>query len=279
MEEFVVEKKIYDIIDNQIEKNMLSHAYLIETGDYDNIESFINTLGKKILCSSHATHTDGETCSICSLIDSNQCVDFKTIVPDGNNIKKEQLLNVKKMLKTTSSSFNRIYVIFEADKLNSSSANTILKFLEEPEQGIIAFLVTKNRYQVIDTLVSRCQILSLHSHYSMEQFSDTARFVEKITANANFYLDFKSILEEDMPDKNVAQSLLNDIEFFFHQVLLSKNGQDTRLEIPAAFEKIKKESIIKYISIIEEEKSKLIYNINYKLWLDHLLVRFLEVLD
>ena len=172
-----------------------------------------------------------------------------------------------------------IYVIFEADKLNSSSANTILKFLEEPEQGIIAFLVTKNRYQVIDTLVSRCQILSLHSHYSMEQFSDTARFVEKITANVNFYLDFKSILEENMPDKNVAQSLLNDIEFFFHQVLLSKNGQDTSLEITSAFENIKKESIIKYISIIEEEKSKLIYNINYKLWLDHLLVRFLEVLD
>ena len=49
----------------------------------------------------------------------------------------------------------------EADKLNMSSANTILKFLEEPEDDIVAILVANNRYAVIETILSRCQVLSL----------------------------------------------------------------------------------------------------------------------
>ena len=38
------------------------------------------------------------------------------------------------------------YIIKNAERLNPSSANTILKFLEEPEDNIIAILLTNNRY-------------------------------------------------------------------------------------------------------------------------------------
>ena len=52
-----------------------------------------------------------------------------------------------------------LFIIYNAEKLNTSSANTILKFLEEPEENIIAVLTTDNRYQVLDTILSRCQNL------------------------------------------------------------------------------------------------------------------------
>ena len=65
-------------------------------------------------------------------------------------------------------------IIKETEKLNASSANTILKFLEEPEDGIIAILLTDNRYHVLDTILSRCQILSLkENEFKLKKVSNT----------------------------------------------------------------------------------------------------------
>ena len=38
-----------------------------------------------------------------------------------------------------------------------------------------------------------------------------------------------------------------------------------------------RDKILSYITIIEEEIPKLVYNINYKLWLDSIFSRFVEV--
>ena len=48
--------------------------------------------------------------------------------------------------------------------MNDYSANTILKFLEEPSSDIIAILLTTNRFNIISTILSRCQFLSIKSN-------------------------------------------------------------------------------------------------------------------
>ena len=45
--------------------------------------------------------------------------------------------------------------------MNSQASNSILKFLEEPVTNVIAILVTNNVYQLLDTIISRCQVISL----------------------------------------------------------------------------------------------------------------------
>ena len=47
----------------------------------------------------------------------------------------------------------RIYVIKEADKMNLFASNTLLKFLEEPVDDVIAILLTTNRYKIINTVL------------------------------------------------------------------------------------------------------------------------------
>ena len=42
----------------------------------------------------------------------------------------------------------------------------MLKFLEEPEDDIVAILVTDSRYDLLDTIISRCQVLSLINNES-----------------------------------------------------------------------------------------------------------------
>ena len=43
------------------------------------------------------------------------------------------------------------------------AVNSILKFIEEPESEIYAFLTTNNINNVLPTIVSRCQVLTLKS--------------------------------------------------------------------------------------------------------------------
>jgi len=279
MKENEVEENLCATIIKQVEQNKLSHAYLIEADHYSNIEVLMQKISKLILCKQHGKHSLNNSCNTCRLIDTNQCIDLKLLYPQGNIIKKEQLLEVKEQFKTTSFNQYRIYIIYDAERLNSSSANTILKFLEEPEEGIIAFLIAQNRHHVLETLVSRCQILSLHGTSFTEIQPITLEFIKKVTMNSDFYMDFKDIIALYMPDKEQAKLLLDQVECFFHQLLLSQIDSNFLLEKKYDFENISKDSIIKYISILEEEKQKLNFNVNYRLWVDHLLVRLLEVLS
>ena len=70
-----------------------------------------------------------------------------------------------------------IYIIDPAEKLNPASANTILKFLEEPPEGIVAILITENKYNVLETIVSRCQCLSLVNDLEIEITEEINEFV------------------------------------------------------------------------------------------------------
>ena len=54
-----------------------------------------------------------------------------------------------------------IYIIKHCEKLNKDSANTMLKFLEEPEGSVIGFFITSHEDNVLPTIQSRCQHISV----------------------------------------------------------------------------------------------------------------------
>ena len=43
--------------------------------------------------------------------------------------------------------------------MTTNAANSLLKFLEEPSQDTIAILITEQLHRILDTIVSRCQVL------------------------------------------------------------------------------------------------------------------------
>lgn len=153
---------LFDILSNEILSNKISHAYLFNVSSSKNAFPFIYGFIKSILCPKHALDNDGcSDCNICKTIDDGNFPDISIIEPDGQFIKKEQLVNLQKDF-TTTSLYNgkKIYIIKYAENLNASSANSILKFLEEPEKDIIAILLTKNVNNVLPTILSRCQVLN-----------------------------------------------------------------------------------------------------------------------
>lgn len=269
MELTIPKKKFYDLIDNIVKFNKISHAYLIEVNNYENDYNCIIDFIKKII--------NDEQASL--LIDKGNYPDLRIIEPDGNVIKKAQLLALQEQFKNKSFLNNKlIYVIKEADKLNDSSGNTILKFLEEPEEDIIAFLVTTNRYKIIETILSRCQIISLKDDvYNIELSDNVLDLLNFIVKKDELFVNYQYIMDNILVDKNVAKDILSDIEVIFLKYLnyITNKNNLCDEKIISILKKIDENTLTSYISIIEEELQKLEFNVNYKLWLDCLFARLI----
>lgn len=202
----------YRIFKNGIEKDKLSHAYLIETNGYSKKKEIALAFAKTLLCPYHYTNNDKcNNCHQCENIEKNCFSEIKIISPDGLWIKKNQIDELKLEFSMTSlESDKKVYILQQAEKLNTSAANTLLKFLEEPEKGVIAILLTDNIYQMLDTIVSRCQIVTLHKDTIQNQ-----SFEEKIkmyTQLPETYID------------NIKETVNNIVNFI---VSFEKYGNDT----------------------------------------------------
>ena len=277
MEKIIGEKKIYiDFIDKIIENKRISHAYLIEVDNYDDDYEYIKIFIKMILCNLKYDDLKKSNNKIIDLIDDDCYPDVYTISSDTSTIKKSLLIDLQKEFSNKSLYDNKkIYIIKECEKMNSFSANTILKFLEEPNENIIAFLLTNNRYHVIDTIVSRCQILSLkESNYDCKINDDNINFLNYILNPNSFFIDYNTIIKNQYSDK----SLFKDGLLFVEEIIISYFNNNKYIfdnnisEILSVYDKNK---LIQILSIIEEYLSIIDYNINYKLWLDSFLSRLI----
>ncbi len=194
---------VYRILKNSVLKNKSSHAYLFETNGYSKQMDVALAFAKYLLCPfHHITKEESKDCSICNRIQDGNFTELKIIEPDGLWIKKEQLSELQKEFSTKSiESSKKVYIINHAEKLNDSAANSILKFLEEPEENIVAILLTDNSYQLLDNIVSRCQVISFqkdkknnwgHQASSKTMFLIGSQLVDQEDALNNFLNDEKN---------------------------------------------------------------------------------------
>lgn len=173
----------YKFIVNSVKNGHISHAYLIETNGVSYGYDLAISLAKFFLC---IDKDPIQQKVILDEIDKNIYSDLYIINSDDNEIKKNDVAFLKHVFSFKSQNNNkRIYIINNANLLNVSSSNTLLKFLEEPDDDIVAILVTESKYDLLDTIVSRCQVLSLINNDS---------FIEKLTWNdydeTMDYIDF-----------------------------------------------------------------------------------------
>ena len=259
-------KKMYiKYINNVIKNNKVSHAYLIELDNYERDIDYVYDFIKMILCNLEYDDLDKSNNKIIKLIDEGNYPDITVISTDNTVIKKSDIIDLQKDFSNKSLYNNKkIYIIYSAEKLNNYSANTILKFLEEPEDNIIAFLLTDNRFNILDTIVSRCQILSLKEEsYKYQLNNDTLDFIDYLLNPNNFLINYNDLVKNNYSDKSIMKDNLIESENIIISYL---SKSDERLN--DVFRNILSEELIRIISIIEIYLAQLKYNINYKLWLN-----------
>lgn len=173
---------VYKILKNAVSKDKYSHAYLIETNGFYDSFNLVKAFAKTVLCPNKYTNQNNcQNCNQCAVIESGNFPEIEIIEPDGMWIKKDQLQKLQEEFsKKAIIGTKKIYIIKGAEKLNKQAANSILKFLEEPEEGIIAILITDNIYGVLETIKSRCQIIKLKD---VKQINKDATTLQKIYLN------------------------------------------------------------------------------------------------
>ena len=270
----------YDEIEKSINSEKLSHAYLIETNGYNYANEVIIDFVKRIF--KHYALSDEEYTNIENLINNNAFSDLVIIEPDGAWIKKEQIQNIKEQFKTTSlANRPRIYVIKEADKLNKYAANSLLKFLEEPDTNVIAILTTNNRYRVLETIYSRCQILTLLNNNGFEKIEVTEELIniiktiEEKQTKAIAYLPIT--LENDLRNREYWLKTFTDMIYLYESAVRKVENieyvdYDSILDILIEHNSL--HTLINKISILFTTINNLEYNLNITMMLDKFIIDF-----
>lgn len=100
----------------------------------------------------------------------------------------------------------KVMIIWMADKMNSATANKLLKILEEPTDKTVFILITENEEDVIQTIRSRCQVLHFNA---LAQESIAKALVDRFSLSEN---EATKIAHQAQGNFNKALQLLNQNE-------------------------------------------------------------------
>ncbi|MDY0074849.1 MAG: AAA family ATPase [Acholeplasmataceae bacterium] len=161
-------KRAFYFFKQTIQKNRLAHLYLIVGPKGSGKSQLVDDVAYLIL-----NQDKPESPHLKLLIKERKVQNMIVIEPDGLSIKKEQILYLQsEFSKTALVSGPRIYVIKGIEKISIAAANSLLKFMEEPQSHtVFGFLLAEDKENVLRTIQSRSQILTLKSidELDMEQ--------------------------------------------------------------------------------------------------------------
>ena len=135
----------------------------------------------------------------------------KTIKSGSEIIKIAQIRNIKTFLSQKSiNSEKKIVLIIDAHLLNEAASNCLLKTLEEPSNGIFILLTSKLNL-LLDTIISRCQIVRFRSFSSKQIKSILKEYLDTSKLKINTKLKFEDLINSANGSPN---QLLKNIEIW-----------------------------------------------------------------
>ncbi len=185
------------VLSNALRSDRLSHAYLFSGMPGAPLRQASLLLAQSIFC--EHPDEDGfacQQCLSCRQIEENSSPDVFKIGPDAPaslrplkkkeiqefwkngghldlpeirtenyQIRKEQIAGLQDFFSksTASQKGRRVYILENYDRANASASNALLKFLEEPPEGVIGILTTDQLSGILETIQSRTQIISLRA--------------------------------------------------------------------------------------------------------------------
>lgn len=147
-------------LSRSIRHGRLAHAYLFSGDRGTGKHQIALWLAKSLYCLDSQDGQPCEKCNNCTRIEKGIHPDVIVIEPDGQSIKVDQIRHLQAELSRSGfEAEQRVFIIKEAEKMNNSAANSLLKFLEEPAGKNLAILETPSLGRILPTIQSRCQVL------------------------------------------------------------------------------------------------------------------------
>ena len=272
-------------------ENKLSHVYLIETNNINKCIYDLKEVIKKFFCENEY-EKECKLCNICNLIEQNYLPSLCIIEPDGNSIKKEQILDLKKKFSSIPIyTKQNVYIIQNAEKLNGSSANTMLKFVEEPADYILGFFVTNDINNVISTIKSRCEIIkvkydeselnikTIYNDENKDYFDVAKDYLNKLEVEKKHLILYnKDIVLNIFSEREQIRKLFKIILIIYEALLNNKLGKNMENNDFIFLDFLTSKEIIQRIKLVTNLLEDLEYNANIELLLDKFVIELSGVL-
>ncbi|SDY97772.1 hypothetical protein [Thermoactinomyces sp. DSM 45892] len=154
---YKAQKRVIEFLQTAIKQDRVAHGYLFYGPKCAYKREIAIEFAKVVNCEKGQLDPCDE-CPTCMQIQSGNHPDVVVIEPDGNVIKMEQIKQLQHRFRYQSApGMTRVVILDSADRMRIETANTLLKFLEEPTSSMLAILITEQEKSIVQTVRSRCQ--------------------------------------------------------------------------------------------------------------------------
>ncbi|WP_219834695.1 DNA polymerase III subunit delta' [Paenibacillus sp. R14(2021)] len=145
------------ILQYALTSGKVSHAYLFSGPPGSGRMGMAMAFAKALFCSEAGDDACGH-CLECRKFEHGNQPDLHIVEPDGNSIKIDQIRELQRELAYRNiNTARKIYIMQRAETMTLQAANSLLKFLEEPQSAVVAILLTENGQAMLPTIRSRTQ--------------------------------------------------------------------------------------------------------------------------
>ena len=156
-EEVAGQQHIIKTLQNAVNSNRISHAYLFSGPRGIGKTTIARILARAINCKNPISGTPCNECESCKQILQNETSDIIELDAASNNGVDEIRGLLEKVNFLPSTLNKKVYIIDEVHMLSISAFNALLKTLEEPPAHVVFILATTEPHKVPATILSRCQ--------------------------------------------------------------------------------------------------------------------------
>ncbi len=155
--------KIKSVLKNSVAASRISHAYIFEGQKGVGRFSAALAFAKSILCENQHNGTACNHCKSCSMADALSHPDIRVVTNslyDSSATSSDILVGTIREMKNEIYikpfySDRKIYIIPQADTINETAQNSLLKVFEEPPPYCTVILIAQNTNAFLQTILSR----------------------------------------------------------------------------------------------------------------------------
>ena len=138
-------------------KQQVPHALLLSSAKGLGKINLAMNMAHVALCENLTEQGVCQQCSACHLFNSDNHPDLIHIHAESSTIKVDQIRQLSQKINlSTTRSQHKVIIIEDAEQMNKSAANALLKTLEEPPAKVIIILTTSEIGRLLPTIKSRC---------------------------------------------------------------------------------------------------------------------------
>lgn len=152
---------VMKILKNAITQNKMAHAYMLCGDASTSKREMAIWLAQSYICENDDCAC--EQCDVCRRIALNTYSDCIWVDGKTKSIKKEEIMHIQEEFNKTALEKNgrKVYILDSVENATEGALNSLLKFLEEPAQDVLAILLVEQQDRILPTILSRCQQLNL----------------------------------------------------------------------------------------------------------------------